>query len=119
MSISDHSALRSTLARLESPGLVKVSQSLRSRSEDRAAAAFRAGIVAAGLSQRAAARRLGICERLLRDYLAGARQLPAWAPLALPRDGQIAYLRFLVEADEFGQAEDEESALLRTGTGAY
>lgn len=33
----------------------------------------------------------------LRDYLSGARRLPAWAPLALGREAQLAYLSALVE----------------------
>lgn len=83
--------------------------SVRERSEDRAAQAFRAGIEAAGWSQRETARRLHLSERMVRDYLSGARQIPAWAPLALNRDGQVEYMRALldgvptVEADDLGQ----------------
>ena len=94
----DRAKLLDELDEKSRPRLAKCDPpSLREKSEGRAAQAFRAGIVAAELSQRETARRLHIDERMVRDYLSGARALPAWVPLALPRDGQVAYLRALTE----------------------
>lgn len=103
-------ALHRELEEKSRPRLAKCApSSVREQSEDRAARAFRSGIEAAGWSQRETARRLHLSERMVRDYLSGARQLPAWAPLALNRDGQVEYMRALlhgvptVEADDLGQ----------------
>lgn len=116
-SASDLLALRSELARMQGPGLAKTDISRRGRAEERAARAFRRALESSGLSQRAAARRLGVCERLVRDYLSGARILPAWAALALPHSGQVAFLAACAEDVPPESAEiDEEGPQSRTGT---
>lgn len=107
--------LRADVDALTRPLAKCLAPSRRELSEDRATGAFRLAIRAAGLSQRAAARRLGVCDRVVRDWLDGARALPAWAPGALPIEGQIAYARAftagITDDDSTAQGdEDSEEA---------
>jgi hypothetical protein len=99
--------LRAQVAALGKPLAKCEASSPRERCEDRAVAAFKVALEASALSQRAAARRLGICERIVRDYLSGARQIPVWAVAALPIDGQIAFARaFAAEIRDEQDADD-------------
>lgn len=75
----------------------KVLTSLRSRCEEHATTTFRAGLEASGLSQRGFAKRIGIDERLVRDYLSGARAVPLWVLHALPRRGQLGAIQAELE----------------------
>lgn len=96
--MTEQDDLRRRLAALQGPTVAKVRSSLRARCEERAAETFRLGLEASGLSQRAFARRLGVCERIVRDYLSGARAVPVWALLALPRQGQIGAVQAQLDA---------------------
>lgn len=92
-------SLRDRLDELSRPRLAKCPPpSRRERGESRAAQCFGGALEACGLSQRAAARWLSCDERLVRDWLHGARALPAWAMHALPREGQIAYLTLALQS---------------------
>lgn len=106
----DLTRLRLELEEKSRPRIAKcLPPSRRERGEERAAGAFRAALDACGLSQRAAARWLCCDERLVRDWLHGARALPGWAPLALPREGQIAWLRAAAnDVPDQDLADDEE-----------
>ena len=98
--------LRRTIAEKEHPGLVRCKPpSHRERCEARATVAFALGVEATKLSQRAVARVIGVDERIVRDYLSGARAVPTWAGMALPRDGQVAFVRGLVE--QIPEAQEE------------
>ena len=72
-------------------------KSLRESCEDRAALAFPRGLEASGMSNRQFATRIGHCERVVRDYIAGFRAVPTWVLLELPEAGQIAAFRILVD----------------------
>ncbi|GMV18362.1 MAG: hypothetical protein AMXMBFR56_65860 [Polyangiaceae bacterium] len=98
--------LRRQLAEMATPRLAKCEATVRERGEERAAQAFLAGMEAVGWGRRETARRLGVCERLVRDYLSGARQLPAWVPLAMPREGQVAYLQALANGVVSNDSEE-------------
>lgn len=77
-----------------------VPSSWRGLSEDRARCAFEAGVAAlklVGLSQRAIAAAMQCDERMVRDYLSGARVVPLWAIAALPEEGRVAALRALLD----------------------
>lgn len=87
--------LQEAVDRLHKPPVKCPVPSLRERCEERACGAFRLGVQASGLSQRAVARRLGVCERFVRDWLHGARPVPTWAGLGLPLEGQVAFIRAL------------------------
>lgn len=103
--------LRAELAEKSQPRLAKCLPSRRTLGEERAAHAFRAALQACGLSQRAAARWLLVDERIVRDWLHGARALPAWAHHALPREGQIAYLQVAAnDVPERDDADDDASS---------
>lgn len=100
--------LQDRLAELSRTGLAKCrSPSLEEVSQNRAAAAFHAGVEASGISQRAVARRLKRDERTLRDWQDGSRVVPAWAFCALPRQGQVAAL--LVLANDVPELELDDS----------
>lgn len=105
-------SLRDRLDELSRPRLAKCLPSRRERGEERAAECFGGALHACGLSQRAAARWLLVDERIVRDWIHGARALPAWAVLALPRDGQIAFLQLaandLPETDESDDDAEQE-----------
>lgn len=104
--------LRDRLDELSRPRVAKCSSpSLEEVSQNRAAAAFRAGVEASGQSQRAIARRFKRDERTLRDWQDGSRVVPAWAFCALPREGQLAALTELANDvpafDEPAEASEE------------
>ena len=89
------SGLRSRVAALRGPGIVQAQASVRSLGKHRASAAMAIALAEMHWSRRDAARHLGVDERVIRDWLDGNRQ-PAWIPLALPRDGYLAYLDALL-----------------------
>lgn len=105
-------ALQEKLQSLSRPRLAKCLPSRRERGEERAAACFAGALHACGLSQRAAARWLLVDERIVRDWAHGARAVPGWAVLALPRDGQIAFLQLaandIPESDESDDDTEQE-----------
>lgn len=105
-------SLREKLDELSRPRMAKCpAPSLEELSQNRAAAAFHAGVEASGMSQRALARRLRRDERTLRDWGDGSRVVPVWALCALPRDGQVAALNVLANDvpayDESAEETDE------------
>lgn len=107
----DAASLRRRLEQLQGPGLASTRPStLRTQCEERAAESFRAGLEASGLSQRAVARRLRVDERIVRDYLSGARAVPLWALLALPRRGQLGAIRVELETVPQDDSADPESS---------
>jgi hypothetical protein len=91
------------------PPRAKAVTSFREKCENRAAETMKAGLGASELAQRAFARRLGIDERLVRDYLSGARAVPLWVLLALPRSGQLGAIRAVLEGVPPDDAESPES----------
>lgn len=119
--------LREMLAEKSRPQLAKCRPlSRRERCEERAARAFRGALEVCrelGISQRAVADLLtrssrersdGKRERLIdhrqvADYMSGARDLPAWVPLALPARAQVAYLSELArDVDDNDSETDSE-----------
>lgn len=115
MKAFDLAELRQQVAELEHPGLAKPkSPSLRELCDERAKVLFKVAFDASGLSQRQAALRLGVCERMVRDWLSGARVVPIWACLALPRDAHIALIRALLES--LPEAANDEGVSKLTGS---
>ncbi|HEU4619517.1 MAG TPA: hypothetical protein VFV10_15880 [Gammaproteobacteria bacterium] len=107
--MSEQDELRQRLAAMQGPTIAKASPSLRTRSEERAVEIIRLGLEASELSQRGYGRRLTVCERIVRDYLSGARAVPLWALIALPRKGQLAAVRALLEAIPAESEDDPDS----------
>lgn len=106
----DLRALRDDLAAMVGPGLAKaLPQSVRERADDLSTAAFGAGFNASRMPEAALARRLNVCTRMVRDWRSGARSVPMYAILGLPRDGAVAALRMLA-AGVPEQDEQKESA---------
>jgi hypothetical protein len=104
--------LRAELERLTRPGLAKtLPQSLRERCEGRGAEAYTAGYNASAMPEAVLARRVGVDRRMIRDWRSGARAVPLWAILALPREGQLAALRVLL-----AQVDDVEESDSARGT---
>lgn len=66
---------------------------LRARSEELAATAIDASLGSHDLSNRHAAARYGICERMVRDYRDGSRAVPLAFVLSLPTDLAADVLR--------------------------
>lgn len=90
--MTDVRSLELRLASLRGARLAKSSACLRDACEARAALLFRRAVDASGVSQREIARRLGVDERSVRDWMVGARPVPTYALLSLPRDGQVEAL---------------------------
>lgn len=101
--------LGARLRALESPPRAKPVSSLRNKCEERAAQTLEAGLTESGLSQRAFAKRVKLDERLIRDYLSGARAVPLWVLLALPRRGQLGAIRVELEGVPPDDTESPES----------
>jgi len=87
--------LRDRIATLRGPSVAKCQASLRSSRKARAGLALVHALSVLRWSRREAARHVGVDERVVRDWIEGSRQ-PAWIPLALPRDGYLAYLDSLL-----------------------
>lgn len=87
--------LAAELAALRGPGIARVHASARSASKFRAAFAFGEALRVLGWSNSRAARHVGVDESTIRYWLDASKQ-PAWIPLALPRDGYLAFLDALL-----------------------
>lgn len=111
MSSGEHriSELRARVAALRGPGIVAARSSVKESRKLRAATALAHALSALRWSQRQCAEYVGVNERIVREWLS-ANQQPAWLPLALPRDGYLAYLEALL-----GDVPPES----RTGTDGY
>lgn len=91
--------LRREFQELEHPGLRKCEASLRIElCEDHAAKAFALGLEALGetWTLRRVGKHLKVSERMVRDYKAGFRSPPLAKILALPQQGRLAAIRYLV-----------------------
>ncbi len=95
---------------LERPGLAKtLPQSLRERCEDRGSAAYSAGFEASAVPEAEMSRRVGVDRRVIRDWRSGARAVPLWAVLTLPREGRLAAIRVLLDAEELEEDEADSA----------
>lgn len=103
--------LRAAVLRMEHPGLAKAREpSRREQCESHATVAFGLGLEADGVSQRGFAKRVGVCERIVRDWLSGARNFPVFAVFFLNRRGQIAFTKYMLTQVPAGDAEHAEAA---------
>ena len=57
-----------------------------------------AALVANGMSLRGVASSIGVDVHTLHDWIHGNRQVPAWALHALPRGGQVVYVRRILDS---------------------
>lgn len=87
--------LRDRLAELRGPSVAKALSSARDNRKARAAMALAHALSVLRWSRRQCAEYVGVDERIIRQWL-DAYQQPAWIPLALPRDGYLAYLEALL-----------------------
>jgi hypothetical protein len=101
--------LRSRVAALRSPGIAQAQSCLKESRKLHAAAAFAHALSVLRWSQRQCATYIGKDESVIRSWI-DAHQQPAWIPLALPRDGYLAFLEALL-----GDVPPES----KTGTDGY
>ncbi len=87
--------LRARVADLRGPGIVSARAYLKESRKLRAATALAQALSVLHWSMNRAAAHLGVNESVLRSWLEAHSQ-PAWIPLALPRDGYLAYLEALL-----------------------
>jgi hypothetical protein len=118
--MSDLPEYRRQLALLEHPGLKKAAPRSREElSKEHASLFFGAGAEASkqateNESQRGVAKEwLERDERMLRDYVTGARDVPFFMVFKLPRAGLLAVIRCLIE---YAQTLESEPPPPLTGT---
>lgn len=87
--------LRARVAALRGPGIVAARASVKESRKLRAATALAHALSELHWSMNRAAAHLGVNESVVRSWL-DAHMQPAWIPLALPRDGYVAYLEALL-----------------------
>ena len=93
-------ALLSRVDELSRPRLAKPEvPTWKAHCQHRARLLFERAIADCGFSHREVARRLGVDESTLRDWLTNSRKnIPAWAVLALPKPVQLAFVRAQLSA---------------------
>lgn len=88
--------MKARVLALQGPMIRKARSDAKLSCQFRAAFALQVALDALGWSQRHAAKALGVDLKVITMWLKAAQQ-PAWVPLALPREGYLAYLDALLE----------------------
>lgn len=87
--------LRARIAELRGPGIVAAHSCLKESRKLRAATALAHALSVLHWSMNRTAAHLGVNESVVRSWLEAHMQ-PAWIPLALPREGYLAFLEALL-----------------------
>jgi hypothetical protein len=109
-------ALKLELSALDRPLAKPRVPSWRDVCRSKARAAFVRGVEALlirGWSKRRIAKSVGCDVHTFEDWLAGNRQVPAWAIHALPVDGRVGYVRAIVDSLPGDDDEDVSEKPLR------